>query len=517
MNFNDPDRARDELERAMRSGSPQAIVRAATANIWPLYCFHHRMLVCAVEALPSALLDRHPALKVVHPMTPVLARGARPFKPLVYQDDARSMSPDELDLLTMVQMIAFRFSGDVAAALIYARRLEERILKVPTESRSRVDGPLWFFHFQIGTTLLTAGDTTRALREFATARQLAPLCGQPGARRVALARTALAHAVRGSRKEALRFLSEAEREPEPQPGAAHADAIRATEAAATALVQVETLPDADVLFDSLEGYDSIEVSWPFALLARVRFSLATQRPHDALETLMLARDAHPTQHGSFAGDVVTSGLIEAYVAMGDLVEARDAARRAGAPGILTRLAEARLHLAEGRYGNAVHGLQLILADTHLGPGARDEARALLAWAEYARDGHLDPLVASRLCRQAADISARRMLATVPRQLVAHVAEVSSPDAAQRFTAVVSDLTHPEMTERPKLTAGELRVLNALPRHETTAEIASTFHVSPNTVKSQLASLYRKLGCASRDEAVRVAARLNLLSAASGPE
>nr|WP_241747846.1 helix-turn-helix transcriptional regulator [Microbacterium aquimaris] len=68
-----------------------------------------------------------------------------------------------------------------------------------------------------------------------------------------------------------------------------------------------------------------------------------------------------------------------------------------------------------------------------------------------------------------------------------------------------------MVERPELTAGELRVLNALAQHDTTAAIASTFHVSPNTVKSQLASVYRKLGCSKRDDAVRIAARLNLLA------
>jgi DNA-binding CsgD family transcriptional regulator len=56
------------------------------------------------------------------------------------------------------------------------------------------------------------------------------------------------------------------------------------------------------------------------------------------------------------------------------------------------------------------------------------------------------------------------------------------------------------------------VLRALPAHETTAAIAVAFHVSPNTIKSQLKSIYRKLGCSSRTDAIKLATRLNLLTA-----
>lgn len=510
VNINDPQKARDELDRALQTGSPDAIARAAVANIWPLFSFHYKRLIFAVEALPSSVLERYPVLRVLHPMTPVLARGARPYKPLIYQDDARAMSADELDMLTVVQMIAFRFSGDVAAALIYARRLEERILKVPSESRERPDGPLWYYHLQIGVTLLSAGDTTRSLREFATARQLAPLCGQPDAVRLALARAALSHATRGSCAEASRTLAEARACPEPGPP--HGAAIAATEAAAAALVEVEHVPAEGALtVQTVEPTDSIEVSWSFALLARVRDHLARQRPHEALEVLCLARDAHPPQHGSFASDVVTAGLIETSLALGDLPAASDVSRRTSGSGVLTGLARVRLHLAEGRFANAVHALRMMLADTGLGPGHRAEANVLLAWAEFAQDGRVHPQLAARIRHLSRDASSRRILAGMPRQLVEHLAVSDPPEAGKDFRAALRGLTHPEMVERPELTAGELRVLNALAEHDTTADIASTFHVSPNTVKSQLASVYRKLGCSKRDDAVRIAARLNLLA------
>ena len=61
-----------------------------------------------------------------------------------------------------------------------------------------------------------------------------------------------------------------------------------------------------------------------------------------------------------------------------------------------------------------------------------------------------------------------------------------------------------------LTAAELRVLPLLATHLTAAEIAAELFVSLHTVKSQQASLYRKLGTSSRGQAVTRARQLGLL-------
>lgn len=61
-----------------------------------------------------------------------------------------------------------------------------------------------------------------------------------------------------------------------------------------------------------------------------------------------------------------------------------------------------------------------------------------------------------------------------------------------------------------LTGAELRLLQFLPGHLSFPQIAAQVHVSPNTVKTQTASIYRKLGCRSRDEAVQRARDAGLL-------
>lgn len=102
-----------------------------------------------------------------------------------------------------------------------------------------------------------------------------------------------------------------------------------------------------------------------------------------------------------------------------------------------------------------------------------------------------------------------MLATMPLQVVEQIRASLAPGEAVDFSDAISGLLHLEIPRRPPLTPSELRVLSALHEHATTSAIALSLHVSPNTIKSQLRSLYRKLGCTTRDEAIRIAMRLHL--------
>jgi LuxR family transcriptional regulator, maltose regulon positive regulatory protein len=67
-----------------------------------------------------------------------------------------------------------------------------------------------------------------------------------------------------------------------------------------------------------------------------------------------------------------------------------------------------------------------------------------------------------------------------------------------------------------LTPAELHILQYLPTHLSFPQIAGQVFVSPNTVKSQAQSVYRKLGVTSRREAVEQARAAGLLDP-SGPE
>lgn len=61
-----------------------------------------------------------------------------------------------------------------------------------------------------------------------------------------------------------------------------------------------------------------------------------------------------------------------------------------------------------------------------------------------------------------------------------------------------------------LTAAELRLLPLLSTHLSFPEMAAELFVSRNTVKTQILSIYRKLGASSRNQAVGRARELGLL-------
>jgi len=82
--------------------------------------------------------------------------------------------------------------------------------------------------------------------------------------------------------------------------------------------------------------------------------------------------------------------------------------------------------------------------------------------------------------------------------------------AQALRARLSKERTPGAQGASSLTAAELRVLPLLATHLSFPEIGAELFLSPNTVKSQAISLYRKLGVSSRSQAVAKSRELALL-------
>jgi len=124
-----------------------------------------------------------------------------------------------------------------------------------------------------------------------------------------------------------------------------------------------------------------------------------------------------------------------------------------------------------------------------------EARILLAYASL----WLADVVGARTLLAQASRLARRM-----------------PDAIvfQRWFddawSQMDSLAEASLAGPSALTIAELRVLRFLPSHRSFREIADQLGVSANTVKTQAHAVYRKLGAASRSEAVARAEQAGLL-------
>lgn len=102
------------------------------------------------------------------------------------------------------------------------------------------------------------------------------------------------------------------------------------------------------------------------------------------------------------------------------------------------------------------------------------------------------------------VEAERLLDEAERQL----AEL--PDGDRLELAIVACRTSGGEPPGESLTAAELRILRYLPSHLSFPQMAKAAFVSPNTVKTHVRSIYRKLDASSRQEAIERAEQAGLV-------
>jgi LuxR family transcriptional regulator, maltose regulon positive regulatory protein len=108
--------------------------------------------------------------------------------------------------------------------------------------------------------------------------------------------------------------------------------------------------------------------------------------------------------------------------------------------------------------------------------------------------------------------ARELLEALPRHQTAHAALLSDILDVMRGSSLAPARDgHPSLLAE-ELSPGELRVLRYLPTNLSRPEIATELSVSPNTVNTQIRSIYAKLQVRDRSAAVQRARELRLLSA-----
>ncbi|MGY1672678.1 LuxR C-terminal-related transcriptional regulator [Geodermatophilus sp. SYSU D00710] len=188
------------------------------------------------------------------------------------------------------------------------------------------------------------------------------------------------------------------------------------------------------------------------------------------------------------------GSAEQSIARADDVVA-DAAVGAHFVAMSPALAAARLALLRGRWEDAADSAEAAAGLAARGAGRVEQAAALVTAAEAARhagrDGERWLAAAAAVLRDCADPgpTVRDWLGREQR--------------ARRVRDSAAVPVEP-LTER------ELAVLSLLPTTMSQREMAGSLFVSPNTMKTHLRAIYRKLGAESRDDAVLRARSVGLL-------
>jgi ATP/maltotriose-dependent transcriptional regulator MalT len=252
------------------------------------------------------------------------------------------------------------------------------------------------------------------------------------------------------------------------------------------------------------------------LLDRARIWAARGQIREALTTVAAARRVLAEPSAALRGQ---ADELEAQVRLG-LGDARAAAElAAGVPAARREPLLARIALAVGNHQAAQEHLQ-VPALGSLTPRDRLVRQILLAAAAIERgDPSADGIVGGAVQRARQEGFVNTLVGTAPQvtsYLVEYAARMRSDPYLERVIAAALDVraAQPDRAEYRQLiaeplTAAELRILKLLPT-STYLQIAATLYISRNTVKTQLRSIYQKLGVASRSEAIERAVDLRLL-------
>jgi LuxR family maltose regulon positive regulatory protein len=108
------------------------------------------------------------------------------------------------------------------------------------------------------------------------------------------------------------------------------------------------------------------------------------------------------------------------------------------------------------------------------------------------------------------VTARHLMREIDELLMHRPALGVLVDGVSELRDTVAGNAQIGATGAAPLTGAELRLLPYLQTHLTIAEIGERLFVSRNTVSSEVASIYRKLGVSSRNEAVQRATGIGLL-------
>ena len=220
----------------------------------------------------------------------------------------------------------------------------------------------------------------------------------------------------------------------------------------------------------------------------------------------------------FGEGVLTAARAELLVGGGEAIEARRELDRSGPRSPLAGVVRARALLSLSRFAEAE---QLLLRMLQHPDGARSRQRTwILVQLSLATEG-LGRMADSDQYLMRALAHATRTSFVLPfarqgpdvmRRLIERADSHSLDPGIAAFTSLLKQ-THSGRLREPALTditARERSVLNALATGQSIHEIAASSFVSPNTVKSQVRSIYQKLGAHNRREALEIGRSLGLL-------
>ncbi|MFI2754387.1 LuxR C-terminal-related transcriptional regulator [Cellulomonas sp. P22] len=557
----DPDIGRDLHRRLVDTSTDagelhRALAHAIVAEDWEraievldaqpvaLLCHHFPVVHLFLTRVPTEVLEGRATLALARSfLVRVLVTdgtaaagtvlGAAPTAPLRPPTVRDRLAP------ALTQVITLRTLGHLDEAEVIAAKAQQ-LLPDPGYADAH-DDVIALVRLQWGILRLLRGDLVAAAEDFRLAAQAANRTGIDFLTRNAAGDLALVHTLRGSLGSAQEWLDEVDALP---PLGGYLERLSRTGwTVARALVALGRL-DVDAAAETLDDLDALddvhmrEELWAFAEVAHVQLAVMRGDTLTALHRLEEQIALHPATcgQGTYLGAVVGCLRVDLLLALGHGNRARVALGTAPgssvamrcAPGAATgvRLRRARVDLLTGDASNArTHAVSVAHAS---GVHTRHLLDALLieAVAEHRMGDDTAALAAVTRAVEVADSEGLvQPFALVPSVDLREIAGAVTPGAGRttlRAVRRVLDLLDspalrehgdalPSRVDVVDLSERERAVLVELATTSSLELIAARLFVSTNTVKSQVRSLYRKLGVHNRDDALVAAYRIGLLA------
>lgn len=511
------------LRDAITTGDLGAATDALRLNWFDLLRDDTRDYALTVlEAVPPRQLASHPLLAMALGLRYNADPHRRSKAPYYFglaslgiRNPAHRISPPERALILAGESAALRLMGRHALS-VKSARAAVRVLESIREDREAVIGYLPRVYAQIGTSLYYGGQEAEALRVYARGYAESPIRSSEGFANLSM--TAGIHALAGNLAEASEYADIARGEP-------FTDEQRRTYSGtfyrlAEAVLALERF-DAEGARAHLAAmqHDRRTIEhWRAIARVEAMTALVAGQPAEGLaglEALAVLRGAEGQSPLSRRRLSSVRSLL--HVALGNYEAAAAVLRDDAGRSAQDTVDRARLSLVLDRTSEALRALRTIAGRPQ---SLRTRAEALA----------IEAAIGLRTGRGGRSEAVVQQLISLLRRSGQRIAPLLIPECDwQALRAEMERLGGTGILGArqggsfllarplPPLTPRELAVLEALARTASVSDIAAELFVSVNTVKSQLRSIYRKLGAGNREEALTVALFHHLIAPAETVE
>ena len=428
-----------------------------------------------------------------------IARWVRSAEPLVRYDELMSV------------LAMFRFHGDIGGALEVVDRVPEIIRAMQEAHPDDLVSPGAAVSLQCALVWLHAGDLGRAAAEMERSHRYGAHSLVGFVLRDSAAKLALIHALEGDHKQTGAWIARAQ--------AHHAPEIWATPFIEASLAGAKVLEAVARLDRRAATRDAADLAilhprdelWAALMHARSRVALLWGHPSAALRELGTAETERIPAPSPFFDDILTADRADLMMRAGlgsscaVLLDGRPQ------PGPAIQVAQARLALLSGDLVAAVECARAALEHENARAATDLEALLVSAVAEHRAGRSIG--AAEHLRAAVTTGHGRRDAFALVPQADLHAIARAVPEAEEILTdprLVALGEVFPESLTIISLTRRERVVLRHLAAGMTLQAIAFRETLSINTIKSQVRSLYRKLGAPDRAHALAVAVKEGLV-------